>query len=49
MTAVIGTVISFTGAYFYDLDFCTLYTFISIALELQKMISKHANDKTAKR
>lgn len=49
MTAVIGTVISFIGAYLYDLDFCTLYTFVSIALELQKNIIKHTNDKTAKR
>lgn len=45
MVAVIGLITSFIGAYFYDLDFCTLYTFISIALELQK----YANDKTAKR
>ncbi len=49
MVAIIGTVISFIGAYFYDLDFCTLYTFISIALELQKNILKQTNDKTAKR
>lgn len=47
MVAIIGTIISLIGAYFYEMDFCTLYTFISIALELQLLLLKYTNDKTA--
>lgn len=49
MEAVIGLVISLLGAYLYDMDFCTLFTFISLALEIQKSLIKNTNDETAKR
>lgn len=34
MDVIIGLVISALGAHFYKIDFCTLFTFISIALAL---------------
>lgn len=49
MEAVIALVVSCIGAYFYNIDFCTLHTFISIALALCKIWIDYANDKTAKR
>lgn len=40
MIAIIGLIISFLGAHLYNMDFCTLYTFISIALEIQLLFDK---------
>ena len=45
MDTVIALCISVVGSYFCGLDFCTLYTFISISIEL----NKNAKDKTANR
>lgn len=45
MDVVIVLITSALASYFYDMDFCTLFTFISIANELYK----YTNDKTAKR
>lgn len=36
MDVIIGLVISALGAHFYKIDFCTLYTFVSIALALYR-------------
>lgn len=45
MEAIIAFGVSIVGAALCDLDFCTLYTFVSIATALLK----YANDKTARR
>lgn len=45
MDTVIALCISLVGSYFCGLDFCTLYTLISISIEL----NKYAKDKTANR
>lgn len=34
MKAIIALVVSFIGYVCYDIDFCTLYTFVSVALSL---------------
>lgn len=49
MDVVIAFVVSSAGAYFYGLDFCTIYTFVSIATALYKSWTNYANDKTARR
>lgn len=45
MDIIIVLITSIIGAFFYDLDLCTLYTFISIANEL----CNYTNERTAKR
>ena len=45
MDAIIALVVSFLGYMCCDIDFCTLFTFVSIALSIYDYI----NDKTAKR
>lgn len=49
MEAIIATVVSTLGAYFCKLDFCMLYTFVSLAVALYKSWINYANDKTTKR
>lgn len=49
MDAIIGVIISTLGSYFSDIDFCTLYTFISIALSIYRSWKDHTDDKTTKR
>ena len=46
MEVIIVLIISAFGTVFYDIDFCTLHTFISIAVSL---CAYYANDKTTKR
>lgn len=43
MAIIIALVISFIGYMCYGIDFCTLYTFVSIALSLYDF----THDKTA--
>lgn len=45
MDVIISFSVSVAGSILCDLDFCTLYTFVSIATAMMK----YANDKTAKR
>ena len=45
MEVIIVLFVSCIGSFFYEIDFCTLFTFISIANE----IIKYTNDETAKR
>lgn len=45
MDVVIVLVVSCIGSLFYDIDFCTLFTFISITNDL----IKYTDDKTASR
>lgn len=47
MEVIIGAIISMLGAYFGEMDFCTLYTFVSMGIALYKAWSDHTNDKTA--
>jgi len=49
MDAIIAFVVSSVGEYFYNLDFCALYTFVSIATALCKSFTDYSNDKTSKR
>lgn len=49
MDAIIVLAISTMGCNFYNLDFCTLYTFISISNTLYKKWINYTIDKTAKR
>lgn len=49
MSAVIGAIVSALGAYFGGMDFCTLYTFVSIGIEAYKFVNDHTSDKTALR
>lgn len=45
MDVIIALCVSIAGSMLTDVDFCTLYTFVSIATSLLK----YANDKTANR
>lgn len=45
MDIIIVLITSVLGSYFGNMDFCTLFTFISIANQL----CNYTNDKTAKR
>ena len=45
MDVIIVFLVSCIGSFFYGIDFCTLFTFISIANE----VTKYTNDETAKR
>lgn len=49
MDAIIALVVSVLGYQFYGFDFCTLFTFISVANTLYKSWINYINDKTAKR
>lgn len=49
MEAIIVLFVSATGAYFCNIDFCVLHTFVSIAVALYKNWINYANDKTARR
>ena len=46
MEVIVGAIVSMLGHYLYGMDFCTLYTFISIGIATYKAID-HTNDKTA--
>lgn len=47
MSAIIGVIASALGTYFYDIDFCTMYTFVSIGISLFQEWTNYTNDKTA--
>lgn len=49
MDAIIVLVVSTIGAHFCNMDFCTLHTFVSIAIALYKSWIDYTNDKTARR
>ena len=49
MSAVVGAIVSALGAYFGGMDFCTLYTFVSMGITIYEVLSDHTNDKTALR
>ncbi len=40
MASFIGIVIAGIGAHFYSIDFCTLFTFISIGIDVFKFFSE---------
>lgn len=44
MKTRIGIIVSVIGAYFYDIDFCTLYTFVSVAILLYAELNNNTND-----
>ena len=45
MDVIIVLLVSYIGSFFYGIDFCTLFTFIAIAIDL----CKYTDDKTARR
>lgn len=45
MDAIIVLFTSIVGSYFCNLDFCTIFTLVSIAIDLYKRYSKYTNDK----
>ena len=47
MDVIIGVIISVIGSYLYRMDFCTLYTFITIGIAICRFWLEHTNDKTA--
>lgn len=47
MEVVIGAIVSALGAHFCGMDFCTLYTFVSMSIALYKAWNNHTSDKTA--
>lgn len=49
MQAIIGLTISALGYIFSGIDFCTLYAFVSVALDLYKGWIDYSNDKAARR
>lgn len=49
MDVIIVLIVSSIGAYFCDLDFCTLHTFVSIVVALAKECEKYTNDKFTRR
>ena len=49
MDAIIVLVVSAIGATFCNIDFCTLHTFVSIAMSLYRCWIDYTNDKTARR
>ena len=49
MDAIIVLIVSALGAFFCGMDFCTLHTFISIAVALTKEYEKYTKDKAARR
>lgn len=46
MEAVIALVISVIGCRFCDMDFCTLFTFISTSILLYKKLIDYTNETT---
>ncbi len=49
MSAIIALVISAFGCKFYNIDFCTLFTFISVANTLYESWKNYTNDEATKR
>lgn len=49
MDAIIALAVSIIGFLCCGIDFCTLFTFVSVAISLYKKWINYANDKTAKR
>ncbi len=49
MDAIIALVISAIGYEFYNMDFCTLFTFVSVANTLYKNWINYTNDKATRR
>lgn len=44
MDAIIVLVVSAIGAVFYNIDFCTLHTFVSIAISLYRSWINYTKD-----
>lgn|GEM_PF-4677527 len=49
MEVIIAFVVSLAGSWLYSLDFCTLFTFTSIATSVCKSWVTYAYDKATKR
>lgn len=49
MDAIIALAISIIGFLCCDIDFCTLFTFVSVAISLYKKWIDYTNDKAARR
>lgn len=49
MEAVIGLVISILGYESCGIDFCTLFTFVSVAIDIYKVLDSYTNDKATRR
>lgn len=49
MEAIIGLVISILGYVCYGIDFCTLFTFVSVAIDIYKILADYTNDKATRR
>ncbi len=48
MAEIICIIVTVCGAYFYKIDFCTLYSLIAIAIAWYKSWNNHAKDKAAR-
>lgn len=49
MDAIIALAISAVGFYCCKIDFCTLFTFVSVSMSLHKSWTDYTNDKTSRR
>lgn len=49
MDTIIALAILIIGLLCYGIDFCTLFTFVSVAISLYENWIDYANDKAAKR
>lgn len=49
MEAIIALVIAVIGCKFCNMDFCTLFTFISTSILLYKKLIDYTNDETTRR
>ena len=49
MNVIIAVIVSIIGCTLYNIDFCTLHTFVSIAIVLSQKWTDYSNDKTALR
>ena len=49
MKPIVVLVATVIGSHFCGIDFCTLYTVVSIALDIYERYSENTHDKTAKR
>lgn len=49
MDAIIALAISAIGCKFCSIDFCTLFTFVSVAISLYKNWIDYTNDKATRR
>ena len=47
MGTIIGIIVAALGALFYDIDFWTLYKFVTIGIRIYRIVNKLTSDKTA--